>query len=98
MDGEHSLNAPVVHPLDLQIDVDAAVHLRFDRTLQTAVREARLLGTPPWVRSLGRMTMDVKTEGWRFLTPPRETESIRPRIFMPRTEKEDLQPTTRTPK
>src|SRR5262249_40809583 len=43
-------------------------------------------------RSLGRMTMDVKTEGWRFPTPPRETESTRPRIFRPRSEKEDLQP------
>jgi SNF2 family DNA or RNA helicase len=98
MDGEQSLNAPEVHPLDLQIDVDAGVHPRFDRPLQTAVREARLLGTPPWVRSLGRMTMDVKTEGWRFPTPPRETESTRPRIFRPPTEKEDLQPSSASKK
>jgi SNF2 family DNA or RNA helicase len=88
MDGEHLLNPPEVSPTDLELAVDACLHPRFDRPLQTGVREARLLGTPPWVRSLGRLTLDVKTEGWRFPTPPREAESTRPRIFKPQTEEE----------
>ena len=66
MDGEHLLSAPEVYPLDVAIDGDAGVHPSFDRPLQAGVREARLLSTPPWVRSLGRLMMDVKTEGWRF--------------------------------
>src|SRR5215831_1500865 len=89
MDGEYLLNPPEVSATDLELAVDAGVHPRFDRPLQTGVREARLLGTPPWVRSLGRLTLDVKTEGWRFPTPPGEAESTRPRVFKPDQEEEE---------
>jgi SNF2 family DNA or RNA helicase len=35
-----------------------------------AVRDARLLTQPPWIRSLGKLPMEVTTEGWRFPVPP----------------------------
>jgi SNF2 family DNA or RNA helicase len=43
---------------------------RFERPLEAAVREAKLLCEPPWVRSLGRLDLAVSTEGWKFPAPP----------------------------
>ena len=34
------------------------------------VREARLLTDSPWVRSIGRLELNVSTEGWKFPAPP----------------------------
>ncbi|QDU22015.1 ATP-dependent helicase HepA [Urbifossiella limnaea] len=45
---------------------------RFDRPLDTGVREARLLTDSPWVRSAGQLTLSVTTEGWKFPAPPPE--------------------------
>src|SRR5262245_44834575 len=39
-----------------------------DRPLQPSVREIGLLGRPPWVRPLGKLTMEVSTQGWKFPT------------------------------
>jgi SNF2 family DNA or RNA helicase len=89
MDGEHLQNPPETQTLDLNLDVDVVVPPRFERPLQVGVREARLLDTPPWIRSLGRLTMDVKTEGWRFPAPPRETHEAKPRIFSPEAREPD---------
>jgi SNF2 family DNA or RNA helicase len=33
------------------------------------VREARLLTEPPWIRSLGKLGLEVTTQGWRFPSP-----------------------------
>src|SRR5712691_1480062 len=41
----------------------------FDRPLPIAVREARLLGDPPWTRSLGKLALEISTEGWKFPAP-----------------------------
>jgi SNF2 family DNA or RNA helicase len=89
MEGEHTNDAPEIQTYDLHLNADAVMHPRFERPLQPGVREARLLGLAPWVRSLGRLTMDVKTEGWRFPTPRRETEAVKPRLFKSQTEEED---------
>src|SRR5205807_949478 len=37
--------------------------------LQTSIRETRLLTDSPWVRSLGKLTMEITAEGWRFPAP-----------------------------
>jgi SNF2 family DNA or RNA helicase len=42
---------------------------RFEKPLEVSVRQASLLSGAPWVRSLGKITMDVPTQGWRFPTP-----------------------------
>jgi SNF2 family DNA or RNA helicase len=52
--------------------------------LEAGVRPAKLLSDAPWVRSLGKLGMDVSTEGWRFPTPCSEVELVRrPRLFDP---------------
>ncbi len=43
---------------------------RFDRPLEVSVRQATLLASAPWVRALGKLTLDVAVQGWRFPTPP----------------------------
>jgi SNF2 family DNA or RNA helicase len=49
--------------------VDIISHPRLERPLHTNVREARLLADRPWVRTLGKLPLEVSTEGWRFPTP-----------------------------
>jgi SNF2 family DNA or RNA helicase len=40
--------------------------------LTAGVREARLLADAPWVRPLGKLSLNVSTEGWKFPVPPGE--------------------------
>ena len=47
--------------------------------LPVQVREARLLTEQPWTRALGKLTMEVATEGWKF-PAPLETVPPRPRV------------------
>jgi SNF2 family DNA or RNA helicase len=73
---------PTTEFIDLTLPVEAIPHPCFERPFQAGVREARLLGTPPWARSLGKLTMEVKTEGWRFPAPPKEAPVPgKPRLF-----------------
>jgi len=37
--------------------------------ISTAARDARLLNTPPWVRSVGVSDWPITTEGWKFPVP-----------------------------
>src|SRR5262249_58387956 len=46
--------------LDLRLAVEAVGGPRFQRPLHAAVREARLLTTPPWVRSLSKLALEVR--------------------------------------
>lgn len=43
--------------------------LRPFRSLEVSVKQANLLTTPPWVRSLGKLTLEISTQGWRFPAP-----------------------------
>ncbi len=67
--------AKVVEEPDLRpevIDLDAALSCearglpKFDKGFRLSVREAKLLQDPPWIRSLGKLSMEVQTDGWRF--------------------------------
>lgn len=72
-------------PCDTTVDIDLAftssAHSlsRFDSPLGVAVKEARLLNQPPWVRSLGRLDFAIQTEGWKFPAPPPELDRPPPR-------------------
>ena len=55
--------------LDLGLTVETESLPRFDRPLTVTCREARLLNDAPWVRVLGKLGMEVTTEGWKFPTP-----------------------------
>ncbi|MBV9125567.1 MAG: DEAD/DEAH box helicase [Planctomycetes bacterium] len=69
---ETSLSPPEVVDLDLNLPLEVKLHPRFERPLQVGVRSARLLLDPPWVRSLGKLALEVATEGWRFPAPPKD--------------------------
>jgi SNF2 family DNA or RNA helicase len=86
MDGFPDIQRPEVKAHDVALALDAVPHPRFERSLQVGVREARLLTVAPWARSLGKLTLEVKTEGWRFPAPPKETEPFKPRLFSPQEE------------
>ena len=55
------------------IDLTAAVAVKslnaFERGFQPANREIALLDKMPWVRTLGKLTAEVVTQGWRFPSP-----------------------------
>jgi SNF2 family DNA or RNA helicase len=78
-----SAKSPIAQPAvrAIPMAINGAVE---NRSLLTSfppmsVREARLLNDSPWVRSLGKLTLEVTTEGWRFPTPP----DIEPRAARP---------------
>jgi SNF2 family DNA or RNA helicase len=73
-EGEGLPMSPATVAMDLAIAVDAVPHPQFQRPLQPGVREARLLTALPWVRSLGKLPMEITTVGWKFPTPPLEFE------------------------
>jgi SNF2 family DNA or RNA helicase len=55
------------------ISVDPPIKVRtlpaFERSLEVKVREAKLLTTAPWIRSLGKLEMELNTFGWKFPAP-----------------------------
>lgn len=71
-------------PLDFAVDVRTLSI--FERGLHPVIREARLLDTAPFIRSFGKLTMEVTTEGWKFPLPAEPSAQARveaPRIFRP---------------
>ena len=64
-----NLPAPDVAVLPLTFPVGARTLTGFQRPIQVSVRAGALLTSPPWVRSLGKLTMEVSTQGWRFPSP-----------------------------
>jgi SNF2 family DNA or RNA helicase len=75
---------PEIATLDLTLSVDVCTHPRFERPLQVQAREARLLQERPWIRSLGKLALEVSTQGWRFPTPPDQQHPVlKPRLFQP---------------
>jgi SNF2 family DNA or RNA helicase len=69
---------PAILPIKLSLPVEVRPELSFDRPLETAVREAKLLDAAPWVRTLGKLGLEVTTEGWKFPAPPLEAASSKP--------------------
>src|SRR5437773_12438238 len=63
-----------VQAIDLGLPLEVRGLPAMERPLQVQVRESRLLTSPPWVRSLGKLTLEVTTQGWRFPTPPSEKD------------------------
>jgi SNF2 family DNA or RNA helicase len=62
--------SPDTEGIALDLSVEAHPHPRFERPLPVTVREGRLLMDAPWIRSLGKLPLEVSTEGWRFPAPP----------------------------
>src|SRR5262249_4484144 len=56
---------------------------RLDGPLAVGVRAARLRTQAPWVRPVGRLPMDVSTQGWRFPPPGEVLAPPKPRLARP---------------
>jgi SNF2 family DNA or RNA helicase len=79
-------------PLDLSLEIGSRSLPAFDRGLNCGVREAKLLGDVPWVRSLGKLSLEVTTEGWKFPAPPTEAQAmqtVEPPMVRPRPKLEE---------
>ncbi len=50
--------------------VESCIFSAFEKSLAPQARDVRLLASPPWVRSLGKLSLEVSTQGWKFPTPP----------------------------
>src|SRR5204862_244271 len=83
------MDEPTVETIELcpdtlcaAIDLTPALAVRslpaFDRPLQSNAREIPLLKTMPWVRTLGKLSIDVTTQGWRFPSPDDVREPAAP--------------------
>ncbi len=57
---------PEVIALDTSLPLEIRSLAKFDKGFKLSVREARLLQDPPWIRSLGKLNLEVTTDGWRF--------------------------------
>jgi SNF2 family DNA or RNA helicase len=62
--------SPCIERLELAPEIKAFADPRFERPLETTIREARLLTAIPAIRSLTKLTMEITTTGWRFPAPP----------------------------
>jgi SNF2 family DNA or RNA helicase len=83
-EGLSAFPPPDVQVVDLTFPLDIKAAPRFAKPLQAGVKGARLLTEPPWVRSLGKVQMEVATAGWKFPAPPKEgMPAPRPRLFEP---------------
>ncbi len=69
---------PEVEPVNVGLPVEGLSLSRFDRPLEVSSRQATLLASAPWVRSLGKLGLDVLTQGWRFPTPPDQQLPVKP--------------------
>ena len=86
MDEAHSALEFCISEISLGLACETWRHPRLDRPLQPTIRSAGLLHQPPWIRSLGSLSIHVSSQGWRFplppdqlLNPPSESSRMRPR-------------------
>ena len=87
-----NVNPPALIPLPVELPVEVRCHPAFEKPLQANGREVRLLNNRPWVRTLGKLNLDVSTEGWRFPAPAGvagEPPPAKPRLFQPRPETDE---------
>jgi SNF2 family DNA or RNA helicase len=63
---------PGVLAIDLVPGVESISLSALHHPLHIGILQAQLLNEAPWVRTLGKLTLAVSTEGWRFPVPPIE--------------------------
>ena len=77
---------PDADEVSLQHAIDSNSLPGAARPLVVSTREARLLHESPWSRSLGKLTLEVTTEGWKFPAPPGPvSHAVGEGFFMPNT-------------
>jgi SNF2 family DNA or RNA helicase len=91
-----SMDEPTIDTIPLLPPVESRSLPAFERPLQPTIREHGLLKATPWVRTLGKLSMEVNTQGWRFPSPgdpPLFTPNARPEKAKP----DAGQPRVKTP-
>src|SRR5207302_2003004 len=76
----------------LDLAVETILFPAFEKPLVVQDRDVRLLTSPPWVRSLGKLTLEVSTQGWRFPTPPEPSTKERPALRIAPEPEEPAEP------
>ncbi|HZZ82797.1 MAG TPA: DEAD/DEAH box helicase [Gemmataceae bacterium] len=100
------MDEPLIDTVDLlaeipsdAIDLTPAINVKslpaFEKPLQASVREIGLLKTMPWIRTLGKLTVDVSTQGWSFPVPGEQAPL--PEAKQPQPKKENKEPRPKTP-
>src|SRR5207253_3472204 len=72
---DDTLSPPDTHAVDLLTPPAIESLPGLDRPLTVQTRELPLLGKAPWVRTLGKLSLEVTTQGWRFPPPLALAES-----------------------
>ena len=78
---EMFMDEPTIETIPLVPTVAVRALPAFERPLQANVRDVMLLDKTPWVRTLGKLTLEVSTHGWRFPSPgdPLPTQGEKPK-------------------
>jgi SNF2 family DNA or RNA helicase len=63
------MDEPTIETFQLVSDIAIRTLPAFERPLQSTVRDIPLLNATPWIRTLGKLTVEVSTQGWRFPSP-----------------------------
>ena len=56
-------------PINLDLTPDVLPVPKFSEQITANVKEARLLSHTPWVRPVGKLDLNVQTDGWKFPAP-----------------------------
>lgn len=72
---------PEAHVVELAIPVKEVACRTFEQALTVGVREVKLLPNAPWVRSPGKLTLEVSTQGWKFPPPCEPLADMKPRLW-----------------
>ena len=72
-----------VQELDVSFSLQVKSHPQFERPWKMTVKQATLLNSAPWVRSLGKLGMEVRTQAWKFPTPGEILLPAKPKLFDP---------------
>ncbi len=73
-----ALPQPDTQAVDLSLPVATTSLPGFERPMTVTTRDVSLLAKPPWVRTLGKLAMEVTTQGWRFPSPSEGNEGVLP--------------------
>jgi SNF2 family DNA or RNA helicase len=89
------MDEPIIDAIDLTPALTVKTIAAFDRPLQATVREAGLIKATPWVRTLGKLSIEVSTYGWRFPSPDHPLPEVLRRVDQPKAERTPPHPKTR---
>src|SRR5438876_620358 len=64
-----NMDIQLTETIDLASTVAVKTLPAFERPLQSMVRDVPLVNATPWIRTLGKLTLEVSTQGWRFPSP-----------------------------